>query len=126
MERHAAIEPHYYDLLKGYEETGLFIFAAEAFLHCLKRGYALPDELTAILKNHLQRFVNAKTDKIGKAALGFGQGSQITKAENYWNNVQRLSLLDDFKGFGVEPLYKRFEALATKDHTDVDSIKTWY
>lgn len=117
---------HYDHLLNAYHDTGIFIFAIEAFLYCRSERYEIPEELEGIIEKHFRGVSDAGTDAEAKEALGFNKGSQVRAANNYWNDQDKFGLLKDLEAMGLKNLNKRLEILAKSCNTDFDSIKTWY
>lgn len=116
-----------------YQETGLFIFLADAFLICHDKGYEFPEDLLADFAKHLKEFVDAEDKKEGIAALGFdnnkkGGAWQGDAARAKAKQAQILVLLNDFFVFSNKKTTKRklFAIVAKIEGAAFGRVKNLY
>jgi hypothetical protein len=111
-----------------YDETGLFIFLADAFLICQNKGYNLPDDLLLKITKHFDEFVNAEERMDGLAALGFrsnekGGAWQGKAARAKANQAEILGLVKDFEVLTSNKKKDIFNAVATACDTSFGHVK---
>lgn len=120
---------NYSAALDLYKKSGLFIFAADAYLICREKRYEIPEELLTIVEKHFDQFVNAESKKQGLSALGFdnnkkGGAWQRKAALAQIKQEEILNMISALEAFGVKTKKEIFRLVATACGTTVPRVKT--